>query len=73
MANGKKKCYFCENKIKHVDYKDVEVLKNFLSNHAKIEPRKRSGLCAKHQRKLATAVKRARHIAILPFVKENLR
>jgi len=65
---NKHQCYFCENKINHVDYKDAEVLKHFLSSHAKIKPRKRSSLCAKHQRRAARALKRARQMALLPYV-----
>ncbi|MBU0619020.1 30S ribosomal protein S18 [Patescibacteria group bacterium] len=61
------KCAFCEEK-KEPDYKTVDSLVKHLSGRGKILSRKKSGLCAKHQRRLATAVKRARHLALLPFV-----
>lgn len=62
-----KVCYFCAQNIKEIDYKDAELLRNFISAQAKIMPRKRSFLCAKHQRRLANAIKRARHMALLPL------
>jgi small subunit ribosomal protein S18 len=62
-----KSCYFCQNEIKEIDYKDIQTLQRFISSYAKIMPRKRSAVCAKHQRKLAQAVKRARFLALLPF------
>jgi small subunit ribosomal protein S18 len=67
MTNNKQ-CYFTENNIKYIDYKDVDLLKKFLNPHARIISRKRTGVTAKHQRNLATAVKRARFMALLPFV-----
>jgi len=63
-----KTCYFCAQNIKKIDYKDVETLKKFISPYAKIQPRTRTGVCAHHQRDLARAIKRARHMALLPFV-----
>jgi small subunit ribosomal protein S18 len=60
-------CLFCEEK-KDVDYKDVEVLKKFLNDRGRIVSRSRSGVCAKHQRRLAKALKRARFLALLPFL-----
>lgn len=63
-----KKCYFSENNIKHIDYKDTEILKKFLNPHARMLSRKKTGVTAKNQRKLATAVKRARFMALLPYV-----
>jgi small subunit ribosomal protein S18 len=70
MANfyAKKVCRFCAEKTDTVDYKDVKLLQRFLSSYGKIESRKRTGTCMKHQRRLAIALKRARHIALLPFV-----
>lgn len=70
MANyiPKKVCKFCVDQIEVIDYRDVKLLQKFLSGYGKIEPRKRTGTCMKHQRKLATALKRARHLAMLPFV-----
>jgi small subunit ribosomal protein S18 len=61
-------CVFCSKGIKEVDYKQVESLKKYLSFFGKIEGRRRTGACAYHQRKIAQAVKRARHLALLPFV-----
>ena len=64
----RKVCYFCANKIDHVDYKNVELLNRFVSEKGKILPRRVTGTCAKHQRTLTTAIKRARVVALLPFV-----
>jgi small subunit ribosomal protein S18 len=64
----KKVCYFCANKISTVDYKDGQTLRRFMSPHAKIMSRQRTGSCPKHQRMITTALKRARHMALLPFV-----
>ena len=66
--NSTKKCYFSENNIKHIDYKDVDLLKKFLNPHSRIISRKRTGVTAKNQRKLSMAVKRARFMGLLPFV-----
>ncbi len=63
-----KRCMFCEDKITHIDYKQVNMLERFLTDRGKILPRRRTGTCAKHQRQLAVAIKRARHVALLPFV-----
>jgi len=60
-------CYFCQRNIKEIDFKDTELLKRFISGLAKIRPKKRTGLCASHQRKLAKAIKRARHLGLLPY------
>lgn len=62
-----KSCHFCMNNVTSIDYKDIQTLRRFISSYAKIVPRKRSGVCSKHQRKLATAIKRARIMAFLPF------
>ena len=71
MHNRKKKvCVFCEEKRNIDDYKDVTRLKKFLSECYKILPRRVPGLCAKHQRELTVAVKRARHMALIPFVSD---
>ena len=64
----KKKCYFCENKDKQIDYKDNQTLRRFTSSYMKIQPRRRSGLCAAHQRKIAKAIKQARIAGLLAFV-----
>ena len=61
-------CYFCVNNADYIDYKNQHLLRRFLSSYSKIVPRKRSGVCSKHQRKLSQAIKRARIMAILPFV-----
>ncbi len=66
----RKVCYFTQNKIEHIDFKDVDLLKKFVTDRGKILPRRVTGTSAKYQRKLAIAVKRARHMALLPFVKE---
>lgn len=63
-----KPCYYCLNKKLAVDYKDVGTLRRFISSYMKIAPRRRSGLCAKHQRPVATAIKRARQAALMPYV-----
>ncbi|MBQ1506317.1 MAG: 30S ribosomal protein S18 [Erysipelotrichales bacterium] len=64
----KKVCYFTKNNIKYLDYKDVELLKKFISSNGKIIPRRVTGTSAKYQRMLATAIKRARQMALLPYV-----
>lgn len=66
----RKVCYFTQNKIEYIDFKDVELLKKFVTDRGKILPRRITGTSAKYQRKLAIAIKRARHMALLPFVKE---
>ncbi len=63
----KKVCAFCEAKAAGIDYKDVAQLRKFVSERGKILPRRISGTCAKHQRELTIAIKRARHVALLPF------
>ena len=63
----KKVCYFCENNVEHVDYKDVALLRKYDSERYKILPRRATGTCAKHQRQVTSAVKIARNIALLPY------
>jgi small subunit ribosomal protein S18 len=63
----RKVCKFCAEKIDHIDYKDVKLLSAFVPERAKILPRRISGTCAPHQRKLKVAIKRARNIALLPY------
>jgi small subunit ribosomal protein S18 len=65
---SKKVCRFCAEKLDDVDYKDVKLLQRYLNSYGKIETRKRTGTCPKHQRRVAVALKRARHLALLPFV-----
>jgi small subunit ribosomal protein S18 len=68
LKKGKKKvCEFCQNK-REPDYKDVETLKKYLSPMGKIIPARQTGVCAKHQRRLAVAIKKARQLALLPYV-----
>lgn len=64
----KKVCSFCVDKIHDIDYKDVAKLRRFLSDRGKIVPRRVTGTCARHQRQLTLAIKRARHVALLPYV-----
>ena len=64
----RKVCRFCADKIETIDYKDVARLRNFVSERAKILPRRVSGTCAEHQRALTTAIKRARQMALLPYI-----
>ena len=66
----KKVCAFCVDKVAEIDYKDIAKLRRYVSERAKILPRRISGNCAKHQRQLTIAIKRARHIALLPFTAE---
>ena len=63
----RKVCYFTKNKVAYIDYKDVELLKRFVSSNGKIIPRRVTGTSAKYQRELAVAIKRARHIALKPY------
>lgn len=66
----RKVCAFCVDKVSEIDYKDVAKLRRYLSERGKIVPRRVTGTCACHQRQLTTAIKRARHIALLPYVSE---
>ena len=66
----RKVCQFCVEKVQHIDYKDVLKLRKFTSERGKILPRRMAGTCAKHQRQLSTAIKRARTIALMPYVSE---
>ncbi|MCD6550240.1 30S ribosomal protein S18 [bacterium] len=61
-------CYFCQRNLKEIDFKDKKTLERFISASAKIKPRKKTGLCSKHQRQLSKAIKRARFLGLLPFV-----
>jgi len=65
----KKFCRFCKNKISYIDYKDVRLLEKFITERGKMISRRISGNCAKHQRRIAEAIKRARIIALLPFIR----
>jgi small subunit ribosomal protein S18 len=66
----RKVCSFCVDKVEHIDYKDVAKLRRFTTERGKILPRRISGNCAKHQRQVTVAIKRARNIALLPFTAE---
>ena len=66
----KKVCAFCVDKAEHIDYKDVAKLRRYLSERAKIVPRRVTGTCARHQRELTAAIKRARQAALLPYVSD---
>lgn len=66
----KKVCAFCVDKVEAIDYKDVQKLRKFTSDRAKILPRRVTGTCARHQRELTTAIKRARIIALLPYTSD---
>ena len=66
----RKVCAFCVDKVQPIDYKDVGRLRRFTSERGKILPRRMTGTCAKHQRQLSTAIKRARTIALMPYVSE---
>ena len=69
----RKVCAFCVDKVAHVDYKDAGKLKKYMSERGKILPRRMTGTCAAHQRQLTEAIKRARHIALLPYAKRRFR
>ena len=66
----KKVCHFCVDRVEEIDYKDVARLRKFVSERAKILPRRATGTCARHQREMTTAIKRSRQIALLPFVND---
>ena len=66
-------CRFCDSKDIYIDYKDEKRLSRFVSEQGKIIPKRITGTCAKHQRQLVKAIKRARHLALLPFVSETIR
>ncbi len=63
-------CFFCSQNLKNVDYKEIDLLKRFVSSQAKIIDPRHTGICAKHQRKLAQAIKRARYMGLLAFVRK---
>jgi len=66
-------CQFCTDPSSKIDYKQIDLLQRFVTEEGKIRPRRQTGTCAKHQRQLAKAIKRSRHIALLPFTGEVLR
>ncbi len=69
----RKVCIFCVDHIEFIDYKEVGRLRRYISERGKIEPRRKTGTCAKHQRSLSNALKRARHIALLPYTGGHIR
>jgi small subunit ribosomal protein S18 len=71
-VHRRKVCAFCADSNKIIDYKDPRKLRSFISDRGKIEPRRKTGTCAKHQRVLSLAIKRARHLALLPFVPAHI-
>ena len=71
QRRGRKKvCSFCVDRVDQIDYKDVVKLRKYISERAKIIPRRVTGTCAEHQRQLTVAIKRARHLALLPYVSD---
>lgn len=73
MLRKKRICRFCEEKVEFVDYKDEKRLMRFTTEQGKVIPRRTSGACARHQRQLITAIKRARELALIPYVAEMTR
>jgi small subunit ribosomal protein S18 len=73
MGRRRRVCIMCADKIKVVDYKNVGFLRRFISDRGRIETRRKTSACAKHQRALSNAIKRARHLALLPYTAEHLR
>jgi small subunit ribosomal protein S18 len=69
----RKVCAFCLEKTKKINYKDIPTLRRFITDRGKIKSRRKTGTCARHQRRLAIAVKRARHLALLPFTADHVR
>lgn len=69
MVAFRKSCRLCDRKVERVDYKDDETLNRFLTDRGKILPRRATGACSRHQRQLATAIKRARFLALVPYIK----
>ena len=67
-TNTLRQCQFCTNNVKAVDYKDVELLKNYLDTHLRINKHRKTGVCAKHQRSLSLAIKRARTLGLLAYL-----
>jgi len=68
----RKVCAFCSEKVDTIDYKDAAKMRQYISDRGKIDPRRKTGTCAKHQRALAVAIKRARHLALIPYVPAHI-
>jgi small subunit ribosomal protein S18 len=73
FRSRRKVCAFCVDHVREIDYKEVGKLRRYLSDRAKIEPRRKTGTCAKHQRMLTVALKNARHMALLPYTAQHIR
>jgi small subunit ribosomal protein S18 len=73
MMKKKRICRFCEDNVNYIDFKDEKKLMRFTTEQGKIIPRRTSGTCAKHQRQLVQAIKRARHLALIPYIAEMTR
>jgi len=73
FGKGRKVCPICAEQVQVIDYKNVTFLRRFMSDRGRIESRRKLNTCAKHQRALARAIKRARHLALLPFTHEHIR
>ncbi len=69
----RKPCMFCLEKMEYIDYKNIEIIAKFINTHGKILPSRVTGTCARHQRGLSTAIKRARIMALIPFISERIR
>src|SRR5579859_5854339 len=73
-SSRRKVCQFCHDHVREIDYKDAgRFMKRYISDRGKIEPRRKTGTCAKHQRRLSLAIKQARHMALLPYTAEHMR
>ena len=73
FRSRRKVCAFCVDHVKELDYKDVARLRRYLSDRGKIEPRRKTGTCARHQRRLGVALKNARHMALMPYTASQIR
>ncbi len=73
FRSRRKVCSFCVDHVREIDYKDVSRLRRYLSDRGKIEPRRKTGTCAKHQRRLSVALKNARHMALMPYTAAHIR
>ena len=73
FGSRRKVCAYCVDKIDIIDYKDAPKLRRYISERGKIEPRRKTGTCARHQRRLTLAIKRARHLALLPYTADHIR
>ncbi len=70
---GRKVCSFCADQVASIDYKDLSTLQRYVNERGRILPRRRTGTCAKHQRRLSQAIKRARHLALIPYAAQHVR